>query len=106
MFESLPIRHNLSMSEILDRPVLAAPTALAREIDGNFTIYDKQKDSVMVLNDSASAIWRLCDGRTGSAIAAELASSFAASPGEIERDVASVLEELTANGLLVNPAHL
>jgi len=91
------------MSEILDRPVVAAPTALAREIDGNFTIYDKENDSVMVLNDSASAIWRLCDGRTGSAIAAELASGFAAGPDEIERDVASVLEQLTESGLLVSP---
>ena len=93
------------MSEILERPVAAAPTALAREIDGNFTIYDKQNDSVMVLNDSASAIWRLCDGRTGLAIAHELAEGFTAPPGEIERDVATVLEELTSSGLLVHPAH-
>ena len=79
------------------------PTAIAREIDGNFTIYDKEKDRVMVLNDGASAIWRLCDGRAGSAIVEELTLSFAADTGEIERDVASVLEELTALGLLVHP---
>lgn len=103
MFESLPLRHNLSMSQILERPVVVAPGALAREIDGNFTIYDKQNDRVTVLNDSASAIWRLCDGRVGSAIADELTTTFAASPGEIERDVISVLEQLTARGLLVHP---
>lgn len=103
MFERLPLHHNLSMSQILERSVVRAPGALAREIDGNFTIYDKQNDRVTVLNDSASAIWRLCDGRVGSAIADELTSTFDAGRGEIERDVAGVLEQLTARGLLVHP---
>jgi len=91
------------MLQILERRVVAAPGALAREIDGNFTIYDKQNDSVMVLNDTASAIWRLCDGRAGSAIAEELTSRFGGTPSEIERDVASVLEQLIQRGLLVDP---
>jgi hypothetical protein len=103
MFGTLPLGHNLPMSQILDRSVVAAPSALAREIDGNFTIYDKRNDSVMVLNDTASAIWRLCDGRRGTEIADELARSFAAPPGEIERDVVSVLKQLTERGLLVAP---
>ena len=92
------------MLRILDLPMVTAPRALAREIDGNFTIYDHENDRVMVLNDTASAIWRLCDGRSGSAIVEELTSEFAADPGEIERDVASVLEELMACELLVHPA--
>lgn len=88
------------MSEILDRPVAVAPDALAREIDGNFTIYDNQRDSVVVLNDSASAIWRLCDGRAGRAIVDELARRYVADREEIQRDVEAVLEQLSESGLL------
>jgi hypothetical protein len=89
------------MSESLDRQVAVARGAMAREIDGNFTIYDKANDSVMVLNDSASAIWRLCDGRTGSAIVDELTLRYNADRNEIERDVETVLERLTVSGLIV-----
>jgi predicted deacylase len=97
-----PIRHNLSMSRALDRPALAAPRAVAREVDGNFTIYDKERDSVTVLNESASEIWRLCDGRVGSAIADELTRRYSADPEQIRRDVESTLNELAANGLLAD----
>ena len=89
------------MAQILDRAMVVARGAVAREIDGNFTIYDKENDSVMVLNDSASAIWRLCDGRTGSAIVDELAHHYEANRHEIERDVEAVLERLMTSGLLV-----
>jgi hypothetical protein len=29
-----------------------------------WTVYDKETDSLHVLNDSARAIWELCDGET------------------------------------------
>jgi Coenzyme PQQ synthesis protein D (PqqD) len=90
------------MSRALDRPALAAPEAVAREVDGNFTIYDKARDSVTVLNESASEIWRLCDGRVGSAIVDELARRYAADPEQIRKDVESTLDELAASGLLVD----
>jgi len=97
-----PIRHNLSMSATLDRPAQAARGAIAREIDGNFTIYDKDQDNVMVLNDSASEIWRLCDGRAGNEIVDELAKRYSADRDEIQGDVESVLEQLANSGLLVD----
>jgi len=96
------LRHNLSMSRTLDRPALAAREAIAREIDGNFTIYDKDHDNVMVLNESASEIWRLCDGRVGHAIVDELAHRYAAGRDQIQRDVESVLEQLAGSGLLAD----
>jgi hypothetical protein len=88
------------MSEVLDHSVAVAPDALAREIDGNFTIYDKRRDRVVVLNDTASSIWRLCDGRAGQAIVDELARRYAADREEIQRDVEAVLEQLSGSGLL------
>lgn len=89
------------MSRTLSRPAVVARDAIAREIDGNFTIYDKDRDNVTVLNDSASEIWRLCDGRAGNAIVDELARRYKADRDEIQRDVESVLEQLAGSGLLV-----
>lgn len=100
------LRHTLSMSRTLDRPALAAREAIAREIDGSFTIYDKDRDNVMVLNDSASEIWRLCDGRAGNEIVDELAKRYAADRDEIQGDVESVLEQLASSGLLVDADEL
>jgi hypothetical protein len=95
------------MSPVLDLPLTVAPTAEAREIDGNFTIYDKQHDRVTVLNDSASAIWRLCDGRSGQAIIDELARRYVGDSAQIKEEVVGVLQRLTSMGLLLdsNPPH-
>lgn len=89
------------MSRLLDLPLTVASTAVTREIAGNCTIYDKQRDRVTVLNGPASAIWRLCDGRAGRAILDELSRHYEGDPAQMKRDVEDVLERLRSSGLLV-----
>ena len=89
------------MSRVLDLSLTAAPTAVTREIEGNCTIYDKGRDRVTVLNGSATAIWRLCDGRSGQAIVDELTRHYAGDPAQMKQDVEDVLERLASSGLLI-----
>lgn len=32
------------------------------EVDGNISLYDPLREEVLVLNETASDVWRLCDG--------------------------------------------
>jgi coenzyme PQQ biosynthesis protein PqqD len=55
----------------------------------------------LVLNDSAAAIAKKCDGtRSIARIAEELAAEHGAAPGEIQRDVVAFVEDLVAKNLL------
>jgi hypothetical protein len=67
-------------------------------------LYDPASDSVHVLNPTAQAAWELCDGQhTPEEIEAELRLRFSVASGwDVAVDVASLLERLEAEGLLVS----
>jgi pyrroloquinoline quinone biosynthesis protein D len=54
-------------------------------------------EGMLVLNDTAAAIVRLCDGRSEEDLHAALAEQFGAPPAE---DVSAFLERLSQKGLL------
>jgi hypothetical protein len=80
------------------RPTRAV--ALGAEVDGCCYIYDP--GGVMrILNTSASAIWRLCDGtRTVTDLVAELGRNHDADPDVLAADVVATVDELLRLGLL------
>jgi len=71
------------------------------ELDGRFSIYSPSRDEVLTLNDTASDVWRLCDGTlTLEEITAALAGAYATPPEAISRDVVTVVTQLVDAGLI------
>jgi hypothetical protein len=68
-----------------------------------WTVYERETDSLHVLNDSARAIWELCDGRTSPR---EMAGAIADLTGleleDAQRDVETTLGRLHELGLVVD----
>ena len=68
---------------------------------GGWTVYDKEADSLHVLNESARAIWELCDGETRSDEMAQAISELTKiSYEDALRDVLTTLDELARLGLV------
>lgn len=68
-----------------------------------WTVYESETDSLHVLNDSARAIWELCDGQTSPS---EMAGAISELTGleleEAQRDVETTLGRLHELGLVVD----
>jgi hypothetical protein len=66
-------------------------------------VLDMATGQVVSLNPTAAAIWYLCDGqRDASAIAREVLDVFPdVEPSKVELDVRTLLDELSALGLVV-----
>ena len=68
---------------------------------GGWTVYDKDTDSLHVLNDSARAIWELCDGSTGPDAMSRAISELTGLPLDAAaRDVGATLKQLKLLGLV------
>jgi PqqD family protein of HPr-rel-A system len=66
-----------------------------------WTIYDRETDSLHVLNDSARAIWELCDGKTSpEEMAAAISELTGIEREDSEADVGAALGELRSLGLV------
>lgn len=73
----------------------------ALEVDGDISLYDRSSQRALMLNGTASAIWRLADGeRTLDEVIAELASSYHADAGAIRTDVERTVRDLVDAGFL------
>ena len=71
------------------------------EIKGDISLFDAERDEVVVLNGTASDIWRLCDGeQTLDQIVELLARAYEREPEDIRTDVVATIDELTAAGFL------
>jgi hypothetical protein len=84
---------------------------VAREIEGELIIVPlvagmgDLEDELYTLNDTGKAIWKLLDGRaTLDGVVAALAELYDAPPGEIERDVRGLVDELVSRRMLVEVA--
>lgn len=66
-----------------------------------WTVYQPETDSLHVLNDSARAIWELCDGQTSpSEMAIAISELTGLSVEEATRDVRSALDQLESLSLV------
>lgn len=71
------------------------------ETSEGWTIYEPDSDSLHVLNDSARAIWELCDGTTSSKEMAEAISLLTGiDVGQANADVEAALTNLSSIGLV------
>lgn len=72
----------------------------ARRPDGSVTVA-KAHGEVVELNQTAAALWALCDGQTSvGEIVAAATSLFQGAPDSIQLDIVTILEELERTGLL------
>lgn len=71
------------------------------EIDGEITLFDAATQTALVLNQTASDVWRLIDGeRTPDAIAHVLGHAYDADPVTVRTGVDAALAELREHGLV------
>jgi hypothetical protein len=87
-------------------------TSRPSRADGLTVVQDVEDSAVLVatperpayrLNDTALALWELCDGSTSVAEMVGAASVvFAADPTNLQRDVLDALQELLHDGLIVD----
>jgi PqqD family protein of HPr-rel-A system len=68
--------------------------------DAEAVLFDERSGMVHHLNPSACAVWMLLDGRAVSKIVDSLAGTVDVPPEELRRDVARVVEDFRAAGLL------
>lgn len=82
-------------------PWRRSPPAVETVIDGDISLYDSASETVMVLNATASDVWRLCDGDLDTdELSATLARSYQMKESQIRAQVIEVLEELSGGGFL------
>ncbi len=83
-----------------DIPVIAGDYRL-EEFDGELLLYHPATTRTLHMNDSASLIWNLCDGkRTIQDIVTTLAEAYPESAESIENDVTQTIKNLFDNGVL------
>lgn len=74
---------------------------IIKEIDGELLIYDRARDQAHCLNETAAAVWNLCDGRTNvSEISGQWAVSSEQNSESSERVVWLALDQLRRSHLL------
>jgi hypothetical protein len=80
-------------------------TISAVEIDGLISLYSSHRRELLALNETASDLWRLCDGEHDlQGLVARLSSAYGVEPGAIEDDVRRALRGMVDLGLIPAPA--
>lgn len=71
------------------------------EIKGEISLFDAEQNQVVVLNSTASDVWRLSDGEhTLDQIVDLLASAYRTDPDTIRNDVRTTIQQLVDEGFL------
>jgi hypothetical protein len=80
-------------------PEARSAKIITKEVDGEVLVYDLARDKAHCLNETAAAIWKLCDGRTSvPEITRSVSESLGVPVAEIVIQLA--LKQLSANHLL------
>lgn len=80
------------------------PGVVAVDLDGRVTVYCPQANDVLILNETASAVWRLLDGnRSSEEIVESLAHDYGLPSPAIAADVESTVDFFVTNGLIASP---
>jgi len=78
-----------------------APVVREVEVDGCLSLYRRDVDQVVVLNETASDVWRLADGTLDDdEIVALLAAAYGVAPEIIGDEVRATLARLVQEGFL------
>lgn len=84
---------------------------VSREIEGELIIVPlvagigDVEDELFTVNETGKAVWDRLDGRTSlGEVVAALTQDYDAAPGDIERDVRGLVEELVRRRMLVELA--
>lgn len=73
-----------------------------RTVEGEMVVVDQESEQIHQLNETASFIWQLCDGKHDrQQIVEELSTAFEVDAETAEQDVTNVLEKLEEIGLLL-----
>ena len=71
------------------------------EIKGDISLFDVRRDQVLVLNATASDVWRLCDGeQTLDEIVALLSKAYGRPAADIRTEVEATVARLIEEGFL------
>ena len=71
------------------------------EVKGDISLFDAQRNQVVVLNATASDVWRLCDGdQTLDEIVDLIASAYTVEPEVVRDDVTDTVNRLIDEGFL------
>lgn len=77
------------------------PNLLETELDGDISIYDPGSERVVILNETASDVWRLADGQhTINEIAELLAGAYGVDVHSISDEVGQAVESFVDAGLM------
>jgi hypothetical protein len=77
------------------------PHIIETEVRGDISLYDAHNERVLVLNGTASDVWRLCDGeQTADEIVHLLANAYRVPAAQITPDVRRTLRQLIEEGFL------
>lgn len=72
-----------------------------RQTEGEIAVYDREGGRVHLMNDSALAIWDLCDGETtAEEMVAAICELFRMHPDVVTEDVTRTLQEFDQAGLV------
>ncbi|MBN2437087.1 MAG: PqqD family protein [Deltaproteobacteria bacterium] len=84
---------------------------VVREIDGALIIVPltsgvgDMEDDLFSMNETGTKIWKMIDGKKNvTEVVAALSGEYRAEPGEIERDVTGIFEELLKRRMIVEAA--
>lgn len=73
------------------------------EVGGDISLYDPTSERVVVLNATASDIWRLCDGeQTLDEIIELIAKAYEQQPEEIRHQVNTTIDQFLDEGFLLS----
>jgi hypothetical protein len=71
------------------------PHVIETEVKGDISLFDARRNQVLVLNATASDIWRLCDGdQTAEEIVELLATAYGVPAHQLRPDVETTLTRL------------
>ncbi len=87
------------------REVIGPPSdhIIETEVHGDISLYDAHREQVLVLNATASDVWRLCDGeQTLDEIVDLLVMAYGADVAVIRRDVEQTIDHLIEEGFLAS----
>jgi PqqD family protein of HPr-rel-A system len=75
------------------------------ELDGEAIIYDDADGSLHHLNQTATVVLSMCDGKsTIKELAAEIAEAFSMDAAEVEKQIRALLRDFRKKGLLQEKA--
>ncbi len=84
-----------------DSRVRQHPDIASRTIDGQEVVVVPATRKLQILNEVATRIWELCDGRSVGDITDAIVEEFDVKPGVARRDALELVEDMHERGMVV-----